>query len=296
MKKGALKGERLAIKNRRWPAKIAIYFLIIMFAFSSLLQAQSKKYQVVVPKANLHLDPDEKSPVVVAVPAGEILSQASAVKFRHNWIFVYYTSPEKGRTLAGYVQQQTLRKLFPEVNAMLISSGEKDFKPKDLDLNQKYTFPVYWGMSRSKLIQIEGKPLAENSSEETEVYQYRREIMNKQCLVEYIFWRDELVSARYYLLDGYTDYNYYISDFLKIKNYLESKFGQPVNDRVVWLDATYQNKNEYWGKALGAGQLEFRCSWLVKDTEVDITLTGSNNQVAFVAECVGEKYKNFFSH
>jgi hypothetical protein len=267
-----------------------------MFVFSGLLQAQFKKYQVVVPKANLHLDPDEKSPVVVAVPAGEVLSQASAVKFRHNWIFVYYVSPEKGRTLAGYVKQQMLRKLFPEVNAILISSGEQDFKPKDLDLNRTYEFPVYWGMPQSKLFETEGKPLAQDKSGETEVYQYRREIMNKQCLVEYIFWRNELISARYHLLDIYTDYNFYISDYLKIKNYLENKFGQPVNDRVVWLDATYQNKNEFWGKALGAGQLEFRSSWLVKDTELAITLTGSNNQVAFVAECVGKKYKSFFSN
>jgi len=118
--------------------------------------------------------------------------------------------------------------------------------------------------------------------------------MNKQCLIEYVFWRYELISARFHLLDNYTDNNYYISDYLKIKNYLETRLGQPVNDRVVWFDPTYQNKNEYWGKALGAGQLEFRSSWDMGDTELDLILTGSDNKVAFVAECLGKKYKSSF--
>lgn len=276
--------------------KLIFFSLIILFIFAGFVQAQTKRYQVVVPKANLHLEPDEKSPVVVAVPAGEILAQVSPVKFRHDWIFVYYQSPEKGKTLAGYVKEQLLRKLFPEVNSVLISTGEQDYQPKELDLNQKYELPVFWGMSQEKLFEVEGRPLVQEKSGETEVYQYRREIMNKQCLVEYIFWRNELISARYHLLDIYADNNYYISDYLKIKNYLESRFGQPVNDRVVWLDPTYQNKNEYWGKALGSGQLEFRSSWVVGDTEVALILTGSDNRVAFVAECVGKKYKSFFSN
>lgn len=276
--------------------KLIFFPLIILFIFAGFVQAQTKRYQVVVPKANLHLEPDEKSPVVVAVPAGEILAQVSPVKFRHDWIFVYYQSPEKGKTLAGYVKEQLLRKLFPEVNSVLISTGEQDYQPKELDLNQKYELPVFWGMSQEKLFEVEGRPLVQEKSGETEVYQYRREIMNKQCLVEYIFWRNELISARYHLLDIYADNNYYISDYLKIKNYLESRFGQPFNDRVVWFDPTYQNKNEYWGKALGLGQLEFRSSWVVGDTEVVLILTGSDNRVAFVAECVGKKYKSFFSN
>jgi hypothetical protein len=296
MRKDRLKGEGLAMRKKALTERLIIFSLIILFVFAGSLQAQTKKYQVVVPKANLHLEPDEKSPVVVTVPAGEVLSQASAVKFRHDWIFVYYISPDKDKTLAGYVKQQMLRKLFPEVNSILISSGEQDFQPKELDLNQKYELPIFWGMTQEKLFGAEGKPLAQEKSGETEVYQYRREIMNKQCLIEYIFWRNELVSARYHLLDSYADNNYYISDYLKIKNYLENRFGQPVNDRVVWLDPTYQNKNEYWGKALGSGQLEFHSSWVVGDTEVALILTGSDNRVAFVAECVGKRYKSFFSN
>ncbi|HEK86043.1 MAG TPA: hypothetical protein ENO29_06780 [Candidatus Aminicenantes bacterium] len=276
--------------------KRLILFFAVIVLIGGLAQAQAKKYLVAVPEANLHLEPDEKSPVVISVPAGEVLAQASAVRFRHDWIFVYYISSEKGKTLAGYVQEQMLRKLFPEVNSIMISSGEQEEKPPELNLEEKYEPPIYWGMNQQKIQEIEGRPLAQDRSGETEVYQYRRQIMNKQCLIEYIFWRNELVSARFHLLDNYTDNNYYIADYLKIKNYLANRFGQPINDRVLWLDTTYQNKNQYWGKALGSGQLEFHSSWVVGDTEVALLLTGYNNHVAFTAECIGTKYKSFFSN
>jgi len=275
-----------------------IIFLILVFCLllSPPLHSQIRKYQVIVPRVNLHLEPNENSPVVISVPAGEILAQASAVRFKRDWIFVYYQFPEKGKTLAGYVKEPMLRKLFPEVNSVLISSGEADYQPKELDVNQGYQPVIIWGSSQDKLIEIEGRPLTQEKSGETEVYQYRRQIMNKQVLIEYIFWRHELISARFHLLDNYTDNNYYISDYLKLKNYLETRLGQPVNDRVVWFDSTYQAKNEYWGKALGAGQLEFRSSWDIGDTELDLILTGSDNKVAFVAECLGKKYKTSFSN
>lgn len=287
------------MKKNKWPPSVlfsVITLLVLMVSLTSIVQAQVKKYQVIVPKANLHLEPNEKSPVVISAQAGDILAQASAVRFKRDWIFVYYQLPDKGKTLAGYVQEQMLRKLFPEVNSVLVSSGEADYQPKELDVNQEYQPVIIWGSAQDKLVEIEGRPLAQEKSGETEVYQYRRQIMNKQCLIEYVFWRYELISARFHLLDNYTDNNYYISDYLKIKNYLEARLGQPVNDRVVWFDQTYQNKNEYWGRALGAGQLEFRSSWDIGDTELDLILTGSDNKVAFVAECLGKKYKSSFSN
>ena len=69
-------------------------FILTMVLTGSLL-AQPRKYQVIAPETGLHLDPDDRSPVVVSAPRGAILTQASAVRFRHNWIFVYYYHPEK---------------------------------------------------------------------------------------------------------------------------------------------------------------------------------------------------------
>ncbi|MBC7350471.1 MAG: hypothetical protein H5U05_10925 [Candidatus Aminicenantes bacterium] len=273
---------------------VGIFLLLILAA--AALYPQARKYQVITPEVRLHLDPDDRSPVVVSVPRGAILAQASAVRFRRNWIFVYYYHPEKGKTLAGYVWEPQLRKLFPMVNAQLIYNGQEVAEPQELDFSQEVEFPYLWGMPKQKLLEVEGQPLGSDQSGETEVLQYQREIMNRNCLVEYVFIQNQLTAARFFILDTFVDNNYYISDFIKAKNYLMQRFGLPVDDQTIWLDSTYRERREYWGRALGAGQVEFRSSWLVGETEVELVLTGSDNRVAFVAECVGQKYKTFFSH
>jgi len=275
----------------RWGKSSAILLIFLAIITVTLSYSQAKKYQVIVPRASLYLEPNEKSPVVTSVPVGEILVQASAVKFRHDWVFVYYSSKEKGKTIAGYIREQMLRKLFPEVNSILLYSSDRMVQSKEIDFAQKFELPLIWGMPQEKLFEVAGRPLNKEANGELEVYQYQREIMNKQCLIEYVFWKNELMSARFYLIENYPDNNFYISDYLKIKNYLETQFGKPAADHVNWLDATYKEKSDFWGKALGSGQLEFRSSWIAGETEIDIILTGSDNKIAFLAECTGLKYK-----
>ncbi len=273
-----------------FPVRLLIAGVLIL-AITAMALAQTKKYQVIVPKAALYLEPDVRSPIVVSVPVGEILVRASAQKFRHEWVFVYYQSKEKGKTVAGYIKEQMLRKLFPEVNSILIYSSDQITAPREIDFNQKFELPLTWGMSMEKFLEIAGRPLDKETSGELEVCQYRQDIMNKPCLIEYIFWKNELTSARFHLLEAYQDNSYYIADYLKLKKFLESHFGQPASDQVEWFDPTYKDKTNFWGKALGSGQLEFRSSWIAGDTEIKVILTGSDNKVAFLAECTGMRYK-----
>ncbi len=281
-------------KKRKARAFMTAIFLLAGL-ITGMATAQPKKYLVSSPEAKLHLEPDVKSPVVAVAPRGAILTRASAVRFRHNWIFVYYTVPERNKTLAGYVQESVLRKLFPAVNSRLIHSGQETAEPRELDLNQEIKFPYFWGMSREKLEGVEGPPAGVEKSGETEVLQYQRQIMNRNCLVEYVFIQDQLSAARFFILDTFVDCAYYISDFQKARDYLIQRFGLPVDDRTIWYDSTYQERKEYWGKALGSGLVEFRSSWQIGETEVELILTGADNRVAFVAECVGQKYKGYFS-
>ncbi|MGQ9801924.1 MAG: hypothetical protein ACUVRL_09730 [Candidatus Saccharicenans sp.] len=281
-------------KSARKKLVAGIFLALVLTAGS--LYSQVRKYRVITPEVRLHLDPDERSPVVVRAPQGAILTQASAVRFRHNWIFVYYYHPEKGKTLAGYVWEPELRKLFPMVNARLIHSGQEVTEPRELDFSREIDFPYLWGIPKEKLLEVEGQPLGIDQSGQAELLQYHREIMNRNCLVEYVFIQNQLIAARFLILDVFFDNNYYISDFIKAKNYLVQRFGLPVDERTIWFDSTYQERQEYWGQALGAGLVEFRSSWLVGETEVEMVLTGSENRVALMAECIGQKYKTFFSH
>ncbi|MDD8031787.1 MAG: hypothetical protein PHQ25_07285 [Acidobacteriota bacterium] len=284
---------------RRLPCfkkRLIIGVVLLACLLPAAAQAQPRKYRVEKAQVRLHLDPDEKSPVVAKLPQGSILTQASAVRFRHNWVFVYYYLPEKDKTLAGYVQEPELRKLFPSFKSVLISNGSSISEPRELDFSQNYDFPLIWGMPEEKVLEVEGEPLGKEKSGETEILQYRREIMNRNCLVEYVFRKNQLTAARFYMLDNFIDNNYYISDFMKAKSYLKEQFGQPADDQVVWLDSTYKSKQEFWGQALGSGLLEFRSSWIIDETEVDLILTGSENRVALLAECISQKYKNLLSH
>lgn len=276
--------------------KLTVGICLLVSLAAGIILAQPRKYQVITSEVRLPLEPDEKSQVVVTAPRGAILAQASAVRFRHNWIFVYYYHPERNKTLAGYVWEPVLRKLFPTVNARLIYNGQGMAEPGELDISRDIEFPYLWGMPLQKLLEVEGEPLAREKSEESEILQYRRQIMNRNCLVEYVFVRNQLSAARFFIIDTFTDNNHYISDFMKAKDYLIQRFGLPVDDQTIWYDATFRERQEYWGRALGSGLLEFRSSWKIGETEVDLILTGSENRVAFVAECVGQKYKSFFSH
>lgn len=276
--------------------KLAAGFFLTLLLTAGTLSPQVRKYRVITPEVRLHLDPDDRSPVVVSAPRGSILTKASAVRFRHNWIFVYYYQPEKGKTLAGYVWEPELRKLFPTVNARLIHNEQEVTEPRELDFSREIDFPYLWGMPKEKLTEVEGQPLGVDQSGQIEFLQYQREIMNRNCLVEYVFIQNQLTAARFVILDVFIDNNYYILDFIKAKNYLVQRFGLPVDEQTIWFDSTYQERREYWGQALGAGLVEFRSSWLVGETEVELVLTGSENRVAFMAECIGQKYKTFFSH
>lgn len=276
--------------------KLAAGIFLALLLTAGTLYPQTRKYRVITPEVRLHLDPDDRSPVVVSAPKGAILTQASAVRFRHNWIFVYYYQPEKGKTLGGYVWEPELRKLFPTVHARLIHNGQEVTEPRELDFSRGVDFPYLWGMPKEKLLEVEGQPLGVDRSGQTELLQYQREIMNRNCLVEYVFAQNQLIAARFFILDVFIDNNYYILDFIKAKNYLVQRFGLPVDEQTIWFDSTYQERREDWGRALGAGLVEFRSSWLIGETEVELVLTGSENRVAFMAECIGQKYKTFFSN
>ena len=55
-------------------------------------------------------------------------------------------------------------------------------------------------------------------------------------------------------------------------------------DTVTWQDSTYKSNNARWGLALSMGHLEYHAEWELSGTELQITLTGGDSQVAFGAE------------
>jgi len=281
------------MRRRAWRV-ILKSALVLALAFQTTISmpAQGKRLQIMADKANVHLDPDEGSPILETLGRGSTLTLASAIKARSNWFYVYFVSLETGKTRAGYVLDSFVRKLFPDLKVLSISSEDEISDPKDINLDEYYVPILAWGMSKDNLIEKEGRPHHQEKVGDVESVQFRRVIMAKNCLVEYLFADGKLVTSRYHLLENYADKNRYIDDYQKIKDFLTLKIGAPRSDRVIWQDESFKSRNDRWGAALSIGHLEFRSSWLVKqDTELLITLAGGDSRVAFGAECNDVKYK-----
>ncbi|MDD8016665.1 MAG: hypothetical protein PHX45_13375, partial [Acidobacteriota bacterium] len=82
--------------------------------------ASVKRLQVVADRADIYLDPDSRSPVIQTLEKGSILTMASAAKTRLSWYYVYFPSPETGKTRAGYILESFVRKLFPDLHVIQI--------------------------------------------------------------------------------------------------------------------------------------------------------------------------------
>jgi hypothetical protein len=287
--------EDMEDKMRRdmsWGEKITIIIATTYLMLVLPLSAQAKKLQVITDQANLYLDADERSPIVETLWKGATMTLASAVKTRTNWFYVYYISVQTGKTRSGYILDSLVRKLYADVKVINISSEDEITQPGDLDFNDGYRPILDWGAAKDKIINLEGSPSGQEKANGLEVIRYKRSIMAKNCLVEYIFDNNRLVTARYNLLEKYADKNRYIEDYLKIKDHLVSRIGAPRADTVTWQDSTYKSNNAHWGTALSMGHLEYHAEWELSDTELQITLAGGDSQVAFGAEFKGLKFKS----
>lgn len=281
---------RLRRKKGRW-GKAALLGFIAVLAAGGILWSQGKRLQVTAEKVNVYLDPDERSPIIETLARGNLLTLASAVKSRVSWYYVYFVSPETGRTRSGYIAESLVRKLFPELRITTISSEDEILNPREINPAAEYRAVMKWGLGKGRVIDLEGRPLDQDRTGNLETIRYKRDVMDKRCLVEYVFDSDKLVTTRYHLLENYADKNRYIEDYTKLKSFLSQKYGQPRSDRIVWQDPSYKDKSSGWGIALSLGHLEFHSQWVFTETEVLITLAGGDSHVAFGAECNGLKGK-----
>lgn len=279
-------------RDMSWGKKITTIIATTCLMLALPLSAQAKKLQVITDQANLYLDADERSPIIETLWKGATMTLASAVKTRTNWFYVYYISLQTGKTRSGYILDSLVRKLYADLKVVNISSEDEVTRPGDLDFNDGYQPNLAWGAAKDKIISLEGRPSGQEKTNGLEVIRYKRSIMAKNCLVEYVFNNNRLVTARYRLLEKYADKNRYIEDYLKIKDNLVSKIGAPRTDTVTWQDPTYKSNNAFWGTALSMGHLEYHTAWELSGTELQLTLAGSANQVSFGAEFNGLKFKS----
>lgn len=275
-----------------------IIFFMFIFSLSLALPsstalADSKKLEVIIQKANIHLEPSETSPLVESLDRGTILTLASSSRVKIYWFYVYFISPATGKTRAGYVRAEQVRPLFPALKVIHISSEGEISSPREMDTTSGNLFDLEWGISKNQIIRSEGRPFSQESRDGLEILRYRKEIMNKKWQVEYVVGEQGLITTRYQLLENYFNKSLYLEDYNKLRLHLTEKAGDPRSDKVLWQNPVYEKQKEDPGSALANGHIVFASEWVFRDTSVKLKLAGEQNIIVLNAEVQDVKSKTF---
>jgi len=249
------------------------------------------RLEVTAESVAVRLEPSDRSPVVEILPRGAILRQSSALKFRTNWLYVLFTSSRSGRTLTGYVLDSSVRKLNSTLRVVDLTPQPEIADPKEFDLKEGRLPRIDWGRPEEVIVQAEGRPLSRDYSGDMSFLSYHREVLGKRCLLTYVLVDRKLASLRVHLLERYANKDRYVSDFNQIRDFLNSRIGEPRYNNVVWKDGAYAEKGQSLGTAVTTGSLTLSSEWAVGDTGLRLSLKGENSEVSFSAEISALKTK-----
>ncbi len=262
--------------------------LVMLFSFSVLvtrpLHADGKKLEVTAGRAEVRIDPSSRSALVAVLDQGAILTLASPAKMKVNWFYVYFLSPGSGQTRAGYVHDSQVRPLYPLVKVINISTGGKETANERLDPGSGGVFEPSWGATLESILRTEGRPTSDESKDGLRVLRYRRNIMNRKWLVDYVLGGQGLITTRYKLLEEYADNSHYLEDYNTLRAYLNGKVGEPRSDKTVWKNKVFEKNAEDPVEALTRGHVAYSSEWVFRDTSVRIMLGGEGSMVALNAE------------
>ena len=281
----------------RLAARSATVALLLLFGVSfptGPARAETVvRLEVTADKAAIHLEPDDRSPVVETLSRGAIVKLSSTIKLRTNWFYVLFVSSRSGRTLVGYVLDGFVRKLNSTLRVVNLTPGEEEIvDPKEIDLTGAMP-RMEWGKTKAGILRAEGRPLAREASGDLEFLSYHRDILGKKCLLAYVLIDEKLAAIRLHLLEKYADKDRYVADYKKIRDFLIEKVGDPRTNNVVWReDRAFADRNEGWGTALSTGCLRLAAEWVFQGTGLRLSLTGDNNEILFAAEASDIKAKN----
>ncbi len=281
--------------SARGDIKSAVISLTLFLALGGLLSSNSlaKKLEVIVDKADVHLNPDENSAIVESLERGATMSLASPVKSRINWFYVYFTSAESGSTRSGYILDSLVQKLYADVKSITISTGTG--KSMEHNNDRRYFRERRWGTSQEKFVDAEGNPDRLDKIEGLDVLTYQTRIMGMDCEVEYVFADNKLVRERFGFSEQHADTNQHIADYQRLRNLLIQTHGEPKGDKVTWMDASQKRDSSAWGEALALGQVEFHAQWKIVGAEIDLALyrDHNNNKIFLESECRGLQPQKF---
>lgn len=258
--------------------KILLGTAALLLCLVTGLSALSKKLEVSALSADIHKQPDLRSPVIAILEKGEILTLASTRKFRKEWNYVYFLSHSNGALKSGYVRESKVTRLYLKTRSVSFSHGAAAGGSPSEPRAKKEV--VHWGMLSADLTRLIGDPVGVHSRNGTKVLKYNRSVMKRDCRTEYIFSRDRLVKTRYVFLQEYPQNSRYIEDFHRLNDEFSQKYGKPAEENKLWHEATWKDDPNRWGQAVSLGHLSYLTRWQLDQTEVLLSLAGSDSHVS----------------
>jgi len=158
-----------------------------------------------------------------------------------------------------------------------------------VQVNSQYDFrKTNWGMTKEQVLASEIAELM--PKDEDRAISFKGSVNDLDCWIMYVFAYDTLIKARYHIYEEHSNKNEYITDYEKLKEKLNSKYGEPTKDRTTWLNSLYKDNSKDWGLAVSIGQLVYFSEWDTESTQVWLMLQGDNHEIQFTIEYTSIKY------
>jgi hypothetical protein len=131
----------------------------------------------------------------------------------------------------------------------------------------------HWGEGPDRLRAVLARPV---EREETDALIYLRNMEEHGVLEGYEFHKGSLTRGRYVLIQGpLNGLNEFIGYYATLKAALNTAYGGPSSDRVVWNNDLYSRLPDYWGVAVMIGHLRYQASWETADGTLTLDLSGN---------------------
>jgi len=272
--------------------------VLLLLGLAAALPAAARaeivvRLEITAERVPVHLEPNDRSPVVETLARGQVIKLSSPMKFKLEWYYVVFASARSGRTLTGYVQDGQVRKLNSTIKVVDLTPAEPEIAdPAEFDLEGTSLPQIVWGAPESAILRAEGRPLGRERSGDMDFLRYHRDVLGKKCLVTYVLVGRKLASVRLHLLERYANKDRYVADYNRVREFLNAKVGEPRYNNVVWKDRAYAERGENLGTAVTSGTLSLSAEWAYRDTGLRLSLSAENSEVLFAAEINCLRAKN----
>jgi hypothetical protein len=134
------------------------------------------------------------------------------------------------------------------------------------------TLQGHWGQGPERLKSVIAGPV---EREEASELIYLRNIHDHGVLEGYEFQKGSLARGRYVMIQRPLNaLNEFIGYYTALKQALNTAYGAPNTDRMVWDNDLYHPLPDYWGVAVMIGHLRYQASWETSDGTLTLELNG----------------------